>query len=77
MTLSALGFGHQKAPAEAGAPAEVCGYGDWLQKVNARRLEQCRLDPWISDGLNVERVSLFIEESEPDGPMQRIKRWFA
>ena len=59
------------------APAEVCGHGDWLQKVNTRGQEECWLDPWISDGMNVERVSLFIEESETDGPMQRIKRGFA
>ena len=51
-------------------------YLDWLQKVNTRRPEQGWIYPWISDDLKVERVALFVEESEPDGPLQRVKRWF-
>jgi hypothetical protein len=51
-------------------------YLDWLQKVNTRRPEQGWIDPFINDDLKIERVALFVEESEPDGPLQRVKRWF-
>ena len=51
-------------------------YLDWLQRVNTRRPDQGWIDPWVNDDLKVERVALFVEESEPDGPLQKIKRLF-
>jgi len=51
-------------------------YLNWLEAVNQRRPENGWIDPFINDDLKIERVALFVEETEPDGPIQRIKRWF-